>query len=91
MLDALKRIAIAFAITVAVVLALGLLAYLFGGPTGPSKEDRAAYEALVAEGSVEPVEDHFVVPIPGCNCHSDNAVLVVRHAERRLRDCGSCH
>lgn len=91
MLAALKRIALGFGVTLAVVLLLAVVAYLFGGPSGPSEGERAAYEAAVAGGIVAPVEDRFVVPIPGCVCHSDDPVLIVQHSERRIRDCGGCH
>ena len=66
--------------------------YLFGGPGGVTPDVRAKYEALVSQGAILPVEDRFVVPIPGCTCHSDDPVLVMQHAQRRMRDCfGTCH
>jgi hypothetical protein len=76
----------------AALLGLALLLYLFGGPGGATPEVRAEYEELVRAGTVLPVDDRFVVPVPGCTCHSDDALLIVQHAERRIRDCfGGCH
>jgi hypothetical protein len=78
-----------------VVLVLGVLAaslYLLGGSTRPTREVRTAYAALEAAGAVPaPPPDRFVVPIPGCRCHSDDPVQIVHHAEYRIRDCRGCH
>ena len=69
-----------------------LVLYAFGGPGGVTKEVRAEHAELVAAGKAPAVEDRFVIPIPGCTCHSDNPALIVEHAERRMRDCfGLCH
>lgn len=88
---ALKKIALGFGVTLLVIAMLALVAYLFGGPTGPSEGVRTAYDDLVTQGLAEPVESHFVIPIPGCVCHSDDPALIVQHGERRIRDCSSCH
>jgi len=74
------------------LLAAAALLYLFGGPGGVTPQVRAEYEELVRRGTALPVQDRFVVPIPGCTCHSDDALLVMQHSERHIRDCfGTCH
>lgn len=74
------------------LLLLALVLYAFGGPGGVSDEVRAQHADLVAAGKAPAVEDRFVIPIPGCTCHSDDPVLIVEHSERRMRDCfGTCH
>jgi hypothetical protein len=88
----LRFVLIGFAVTAAVVVALGTVLYFFGGPIGPSREVRQAYTDLKAADVVPPPpEQQFVVPIPGCRCHSDDPVLIVHHAEYRLRECSRCH
>ena len=87
-----RRVLLGVGWAFAALLGLALLLYLFGGPGGATPEVRAEYEELVRTGTVLPVEDRFVVPVPGCTCHSDDALLIVQHAERRIRDCfGGCH
>jgi len=71
---------------------VALVLFAFGGPGGVTQEVRAQHAELVAAGTAPAVEDRFVIPIPGCTCHSDNPVLIVEHSERRMRDCfGTCH
>jgi hypothetical protein len=87
-----KRVLIGVLGTVAVLLLVALVLYLFGGPGGMTREVRAEYESLVASGQAPVVQDRFVIPIPGCTCHSDDPVLIVQHSERRMRECfGTCH
>lgn len=86
-----RRVLVGIGSVVGALLAVGLFLYLFGGPGGVTPEVRAAYESQVDAGAVVPVADRFVVPIPGCTCHSDDAVVVVQHAERRVRECFRCH
>ncbi|MDO8880456.1 MAG: hypothetical protein Q7W44_06620 [Coriobacteriia bacterium] len=77
-----------------VVVGLALLAgtlYLFGGMWVRTPEMREAFDAQVAAGEAEPVEGRFVIPIPGCVCHSDSPELQARHAERRINECAGCH
>ena len=76
-------------LTVLAVAATAL--YLFGGMQPPSAEARAAYAAEVAAGRQSAVEARFVIPIPGCVCHSDDPVLQVQHAVLRMNECGRCH
>ena len=87
----MRQIAIGFGMAVAVLAVLAIVAYSFGGPWRPSGEAREAYAVLVEEGLAGPVERRFVIPIPGCTCHSDDPAAIVPHAEYRLRDCSACH
>lgn len=88
---AFKRVAIVIGWAVAALLALGVVAYAFGGPARPTREVRAEYDALVAAGEAQAVKQPFVVPIPGCRCHSDDPEAIVTHATYRMRDCSDCH
>ncbi|MBN2822090.1 MAG: hypothetical protein JXR33_02725 [Coriobacteriia bacterium] len=91
LLSALRQIATGFGIALLVVVVVAAVLYFFGGSMPPSADARDAYDSLVAQGVEEPVESHFVVPIPGCTCHSDDPAAIVPHAEYRMRDCGACH
>ena len=70
---------------------VGAIIYRFGGPVAPPKSAVAEYQREVAEGIQPPLEQRFVIPIPGCVCHSDNPSSVVRHSVRRLSECSGCH
>ena len=87
----LKRIlkGAAAALLALVLVAAGL--YLYGGMQAPSASVRSAYAADVAAGTQPPVEARFVIPVPGCVCHSDDPVLQMQHSNRRMSECGSCH
>lgn len=87
----LGRVLVGLAVVVGAALALAAFLYLYGGPGGVTPEVRAEYRALVRAGQAAPVDDRFVVPIPGCTCHSDDPLVVVQHAERRVRECFQCH
>jgi hypothetical protein len=69
----------------------GLVLYTFGGPGGVTREVRTRYEELRAAGQAPEIEDRFVIPVPGCRCHSSDPVSIVQHSERRIRECFSCH
>ena len=69
----------------------GLVLYMFGGPGGATREVRTQYEELRAAGDAPEVVDRFVIPVPGCRCHSSDPVSIVQHSERRIRECFSCH
>ena len=88
----LRRVLLVVGWSIVALLAIALVVYLFGGPGGVTPQVRAEYEEMVRTGAALQVEDRFVVAIPGCTCHSDNALLIVQHSERRIRDCfGGCH
>jgi hypothetical protein len=77
--------------TLAVVAALGIVLYSVGGMWTRTPEMRSAYDTLVASGQQPPLERTFVVPIPGCVCHSNDPVSQAQHATYRIRDCFGCH
>ena len=71
---------------------LAVVLYAYGGPMPASAEAKAAYAAEVAAGRQGAVPlDRFVIPIPGCTCHSDDPVLQVQHSVRRINTCTACH
>lgn len=79
---------------VALVLLAGLL-YAYGG-MGSSANDPAMkeqFQQLVASGQAQPVEKRFVIPIPGCTCHSTDPVQTEVHRYYRMRECSQagCH
>lgn len=87
-----RRMLTAFVVTLAVVVAFAALLYYFGGPVAPTADQRAEYESLVRAGLAPPApEPRFVVPVPGCVCHSGDSVQIVQHSEYRLRECSECH
>jgi hypothetical protein len=90
---AVRRIAIGIAVTVAVLATLAALLYSFGGMARPAPEMRAAYDRLVTDGRVAALESRFVIPIPGCRCHSADPVVTMQHSGYRIRDCraSGCH
>lgn len=73
------------------LVALGVTLYSFGGMWVRTPEMRQAYDRLVDTGQAPALQPAFVVPIPGCVCHSDDPVLQAQHSVRRIRDCGECH
>lgn len=86
-----KRIVLGFAATVAALALVAALLYSFGGMERPALEYRTAYDQLVAQGQATPAEGKFVIPIPGCRCHSSDPVAQVEHSTYRIKDCTRCH
>ncbi|MCE5191271.1 MAG: hypothetical protein LLG08_05875 [Actinomycetia bacterium] len=87
----LRRVLLSVGWTLAALVAFGVALYLFGGMWVRTPEMRAAYSDLVASGQQPRLARTLVVPIPGCVCHSDDPVVQARHANRRIRDCFTCH
>jgi hypothetical protein len=88
----LKRIAIGLGVTVAALAVLAALLYSFGGMSGSVYPGmQARFDQLVASGRAAPIEKRFVIPIPGCQCHSTDPVLTAQHAGRHMSECGKCH
>lgn len=88
----LTRIGIGIGTAVVLVGVLGALAYNFGGMSGsaiPGIEGQ--YDELVASGQAQPVRQRFVIPIPGCTCHSTDPVLTAQHSVRHMNECVKCH
>ena len=66
--------------------------YNFGGMSGSAyPEMRPQYEQMVASGQAPPLRKRFVIPIPGCQCHSTDPVLTAQHSRRHMNECGKCH
>lgn len=86
-----KRVLIGIGVTIVLLIVTGVLLYSFGGMERPSREIRAQYGQLVSSGQVAPVQGRFVIPIPGCRCHSDDPVQTVQHASYRISECTQCH
>jgi hypothetical protein len=87
----LRRALIRIGVTLSVLAAAAAVLYGFGGMWPPTAEVRAAYAAEVAAGRQPAVQGRFTIPVPGCVCHSDDPVLQLRHASRRISECGGCH
>ena len=88
----LRRTAIGLGALVVVLVALALSLYFFGGMSGSVYPGmQASYDQLVASGQAAPLQRRFVIPIPGCQCHSTDPVLTAQHAGRHMSECGKCH
>jgi len=90
-----QRMLIGVGIAVVVLVVSAFALYNFGG-MGRSEYDpriRQEYQQLVASGQITPVEKRFVIPIPGCTCHSTNPRLTEEHRYYRMTDCmqAGCH
>lgn len=90
-METLKAIGRGVLITVVGLAVLAGTLYFFGGMWVRTPEMKQAYDDAVEAGTVEPVDGKFVIPIPGCVCHSDDPLVQAQHAERRIRDCMECH
>jgi hypothetical protein len=86
-----ERILWSVGITVAVLTLIGVLLYGFGRMWPPSESSRAAYAAMVARGEEPALESRFIIPIPGCVCHSEDPVVQMRHVNVRMSECRNCH
>lgn len=88
-----QRVLIGILIAIAGLVVLALALFTFGGMGGSEydPEIRAAYRELVETRQVAPVERRFVIPIPGCTCHSTDPYLTEQHRNRRLSECMGCH
>ena len=88
----LRRAGIGIGATAITLMVLGVLVYEFGGMSGsaiPGVE--AQYAQLVASGQAQPIQTRFVIPIPGCQCHSKDPTLTAQHSRRRMSECAKCH
>jgi hypothetical protein len=85
-----KRIGIGIAVVVLVVLGVSL--YEWGGMSGSVDPTMPArYDALVASGQAKAIQARFVIPIPGCMCHSTDPVQTAKHRVYHMSECGNCH
>jgi len=88
----LRRILIGLGVTGALLALLGVLLYRFGGMSGSvHPETFRQYDAMVAAGRAPAIRGRFVIPIPGCQCHSTDPVLTAQHSVRRMSECNRCH
>jgi hypothetical protein len=70
----------------------GVLLYNFGGMSGSAVPGvLAQYDQLVASGQAPAIQKRFVIPIPGCQCHSKDPVLTAQHTRRHMNECSKCH
>ena len=86
-----KKVLIGVGVTLLALLVVAGPLYSFGGMQPPATDVRAAYAAEVAAGRQPAVGARFTIPIPGCVCHTPDPVLQMRHATRRISECGGCH
>lgn len=79
--------------TVVALVVLGILVFEFGGMANSANDPamRQQYRALVQAGKVAPVSHRFVIPIPGCTCHSTDPVQTEVHRYYRMSECSRCH
>ena len=49
------------------------------------------YDQWVASGQAPAIQKRFVIPIPGCQCHSKDPALTAQHTRRHMNECGKCH
>jgi len=88
----LKWVAITFFSVIGFVVVAGFMLYNFGGMGGTEyPELLVQYDQAVAAGQAEPLQKRFVIPIPGCTCHSTDPTLTALHSKRRLKECSKCH
>ena len=88
----LAWIAIGIGATLVFLVFAAVMLYNFGGMWGsavPGMDEQ--YEQLVVSGQAPPLRKRFVIPIPGCQCHSTDPVLTAQHSKRHMNECGSCH
>jgi hypothetical protein len=80
-------------VSLVVVLVVGaFMLYNFGGMWGSAEPGvLEQYDEWVATGQAPAIEKRFVIPIPGCNCHSKDPRLTAQHTRRHMNECGKCH
>ena len=78
---------------VALLVVAAVLLYNFGGMSGSAVPGMCSSSTtqLVASGQAPAIEKRFVIPIPGCQCHSKDPVLTAQHTRRHMNECGKCH
>lgn len=88
----LKGLGIGIGATVVTIVLLGVLVYDFGGMSGSAVPGiEGQYARLVESGQAQPIRNRFVIPIPGCRCHSKDPVLTAQHSRRHMNECAKCH
>jgi hypothetical protein len=89
----LIRVLVTLGVLVVLVVVAGWALLNYGGMSGSvyDPQIRQQYEQLAAAGGTPPIQKQFVIPIPGCTCHSKDPVLTEQHRYRRMSQCSSCH
>ncbi len=88
----LKWTAIGVGGTLVFLVFAAFMLYNFGGMWGSVYPELGPqYEQLVASGQAPALRKRFVIPIPGCQCHSTDPVLTAQHSKRHMNECGKCH
>ena len=88
----LKRVLIALGVMVGLLAITGFALYFYGGMSRSADPTMTAqYDRLVASGQATPIQKRFVIPIPGCVCHSNDPVQTAKHRTYRMRECSTCH
>lgn len=88
----LRGLGITVLVLVVVAVVGGLLVYNYGGMSGSAVPGvLAQYDQMVAAGQAPAIQKRFVIPIPGCQCHSKDPVLTAQHTRRHMNECSKCH
>ena len=90
-----QRVLVGIGVVVVLVVLLAVVLYNFGGMGGSAQDPamRHQYEQLVQSGKIAPVDKSFVIPIPGCTCHSTDPRLTEEHRYYHMNECmePGCH
>ena len=88
----LKWTLLAIGGTLVFLVFAAVMLYYFGGMSGSVYAELGPqYQQLVASGQAPALRKRFVIPIPGCTCHSTDPVLTAQHSRRHMNECGKCH
>ncbi len=89
------RVLLGIGATIVGIVVLALVLYNFGGMGGSANDPamKQQYERLVQAGEITPVREAFVIPIPGCTCHSTDPRLTEEHRYYHMNQCmdAGCH
>ena len=88
----LRGVGITLGVLLVLLVVTGVSLYNFGGMSGSAVPGvLAQYDQMVAAGQAPAIQKRFVIPIPGCRCHSTDPVLTAQHSVRHMSDCNKCH
>jgi len=91
-LRVLRGVGITVASLLALLVVVGGLLYTLGGMSGSAVPGvLQEYDQWVASGQAPAIQKRFVIPIPGCQCHSKDPALTAQHVPRRMIECNKCH
>lgn len=88
-----QKALIGLGVTVLVLVVAGVSLFEFGGMSRSAYDPAIgqAYASMAATGQARPIQHRFVIPIPGCVCHSQDPVQTEAHRNYRMSECGRCH